>query len=101
MGIGRPVTLYDESWSFCDIQWEFIMNFCLRMKQSFCNNQWVGQWVMLQIFFEDSVNEPPKYLIGHAEDVLSRVGGLVTESLDLVRHVSRLSIDPPRTLSTR
>ena len=56
---------------------------------------------MLQIFFEDSVNEPPKYLIGHAEDVLSRVGGLVTESLDLVRHVSRLSIDPPRTLSTR
>ena len=46
-------------------------------------------------------NESPEYLIGHAQGIISRVGGLVTEGLELVERASRLSIDPSRTLSIR
>ena len=45
-------------------------------------------------------NESPEYLIGHAQGIFSRVSGLVTEGFR-IGGVSRLSIDPSRTLSSR
>ena len=50
-------------------------------------------------FFKQS--ESPKYLIGHAQGMFARVGGLVTEGLELVERASRLSIDPSRALSIK